>query len=345
MKLTNILLVLTLAIFNAKSWSQEVPAGDTTPSAGTDTTSGSAAETTPAPEAPTPSSGAEASKAPEASKPAAKTPDTKAPAAKTPAAKTPDSKTPAAKAPEAEKTPAKPEVSNEPGSSDDEGSVDEGNADSGSSGEGTIDEGSSDEGNSDVGNTDEGNSDEGSAEEGGSSGSGKHPESGKNPESSKTPKSPETNKTPTPREQAEESAAREIGRVIGNKIGQDAVSKMNKVDRKALLERTRTALRGEILRKYAFSESPFMNSFVGTMMVLREGKDYAGFKCKELEIDLVYKVQRIYSKAVLCQESSGEWAEVDARNVTFPRRGEPTPGRSSGSGPNKPGKGGWLPPL
>jgi hypothetical protein len=80
-------------------------------------------------------------------------------------------------------------------------------------------------------------------------------------------------------------------------------------------------------------------------MVLREGKDYAGFKCKELEIDLVYKVQRIYAKPVLCQEANGEWSEVDPRNVVFPRRGEPTPGRSSGKGPNKPGNGGWLPPL
>jgi hypothetical protein len=259
MKITNILLILALCLFNAKSWSQEVPAGDTTPSAGADTSVSSGnAETTPAVEAPS--------------------------------------------------NLADPEFSPDNGS-DDEGSIDEGNADSGNSDEGSIDEGSS-------------------------QGSSKNPSTGKKPESEKKPEG----SISSSREQAEESAAREIGRVIGRKIGQDAVSKMNKVDRKALLERTRTAIRGEILRKYVFSESPFMNSFVGSMMVLREGKDYAGFKCKELEIDLVYKVQRIYAKPILCQEANGEWTEVDARNVTFPRRAEPTPGHSTGSG-------GWLPPL
>jgi hypothetical protein len=158
-------------------------------------------------------------------------------------------------------------------------------------------------------------------------------------------KQPSSGESKSPQDQASESAAKEVGRVIGRKIGEDALRQMSQPDRKALLERTRAAIRGEILRRYVFSESPYMNSFVGSMMVLREGFNHAGFECKELEIDLVYKVERIYEKATLCKTSTGEWSEYDVRDVDFPRRGEPTPGSGSGRGPRGPGAGGWLPPL
>ena len=158
-------------------------------------------------------------------------------------------------------------------------------------------------------------------------------------------KEPSKGESKSPEEQASESAAREVGRVIGRKIGEDVVRQMSLPDRKALLERTRAAIRGEILRRYVFSQSPYMNSFVGSIMVLREGMNQEGFKCKELEIDLVYKVDRIYEKTTLCQTSTGEWNEFDVRDVDFPRRGEPTPGSGTGRGPRGPGAGGWLPPL
>jgi hypothetical protein len=188
--------------------------------------------------------------------------------------------------------------------------------------------------------------DTGSADEG-SEVPEKIPEPEKKPETEKTPdtgKKPD-NTAKTPQQEAEDSAAREVGRVIGNKIGQDAVKKMNQVDRKALLERTRTAIRGELLRKYSFSESPYMNSFIGSVTVLRVGKDHVGLKCKELEIDLVYKVERIYARPTLCQEANGEWLETDVRNVIFARRGESKPGAESGNSPHEPESGGWLPPL
>lgn len=206
---------------------------------------------------------------------------------------------------------------------------------SGDSGDSSASEISPDSDSADEGNTEEGNTNEGSEEP------EKTPEPEKSPDSSKNPDST----AKTPQQAAEESAAREVGRVIGNKIGQDAVKKMNQVDRKALLERTRAAIKGELLRRYSFSESPYMNSFVGSVTVLRVGKDHVGFKCKELEIDLVYKVERIYARPTLCQEANGEWMETDVRNVIFARRGESKPGAESGNGPHEPGSGGWLPPL
>ena len=141
----------------------------------------------------------------------------------------------------------------------------------------------------------------------------------------------------TPIQQASESAAREVGRVIGRKIGEDAVNKMSEPDRNSILERTRAAMRGQILYRYVFSDSPYMNSITGYISVLKEGRDYQGNVCKHIELDLIYRVERIFDQIVLCQHQDGEWTETDIRDVQFPRRGEADPGR--------PSRGGWLPPL
>lgn len=145
------------------------------------------------------------------------------------------------------------------------------------------------------------------------------------------------NEPKTPSQQASDSAAREIGRVIGRKIGEDAVKKMSEPDRNSILERTRSAIRGRILYRYVFSESPYMNSMTGYISILKEGRDYQGNVCKQVEIDLIYKVERIFDQIVLCLNHDGEWIETDIRDVDFPRRGEADPNRSS--------NGGWLPSL
>ncbi len=137
-------------------------------------------------------------------------------------------------------------------------------------------------------------------------------------------------------QEAEESAAREMGRVIGRKLGEEANAKISTEDQMSILERTRAAIRGSLLRKYIFSESPYFNSIFGYISILRIGKNQEGFQCKEFEMDLVFRIERLYATVILCDSQEGQWHESDAFEVEFSRAGELSPGNNPGS---------WLPPL
>jgi len=150
----------------------------------------------------------------------------------------------------------------------------------------------------------------------------------------------------TPVQQATEAAAREVGRVIGNKIGKDSMNQMTTDDKRAILERARAATRGEMIKKYNFEDSPYYNEVAGYISVLREGINRKGNRCLQYEIDLVYRVDRLFLQPVMCEISADQWSEFLLSEIIFPNRGpsDPFPGSSSPF-PTPGDPGGWLPPL
>lgn len=141
---------------------------------------------------------------------------------------------------------------------------------------------------------------------------------------------------------ATKAAAREVGRVIGRRIGHDMYYKMTPDDQKALLDRERAALRGALLFQYAFQGSPYRNQLHGYIIVTREGHDAQGRLCRELEMDLILDMQRHFERSVACLSETEEWLPVNSDQVSFPPRGPRGPSLPPGGAGRG---GGWLPPL
>ena len=146
-----------------------------------------------------------------------------------------------------------------------------------------------------------------------------------------------SNAPKTSEQQATDAAAREVGRVIGEKIGQDAVSQMTPEDRKTILDRARAATSAERLKKFNFEDSPYYNEITGYIMVLKEGHNQQNDHCLQYQIDLVFRVNRIFVQPVLCEITSDQWIVTPISEIIFNLNG-PT-------SPNLPVPGGWLPPL
>ncbi|GIL16917.1 MAG: hypothetical protein BroJett040_06680 [Oligoflexia bacterium] len=138
---------------------------------------------------------------------------------------------------------------------------------------------------------------------------------------------------------AREAAVREVGRIIGRKIGYDIVRQMSPSDRKALLDRERAALRGALLFQYAFQGSTYRNQMQGYIMVTREGVNTSGRLCRELEMDLIFQMQEHFELATACLNEMKEWEITPAEQIHFPPRGANGPDLTPGRG------GGWLPPV
>ncbi|MBV2167776.1 MAG: hypothetical protein KUL82_03625 [Bdellovibrio sp.] len=140
-----------------------------------------------------------------------------------------------------------------------------------------------------------------------------------------------------PHDRVEGAIYREVGRVIGGHIGREIINSLSPRDRLSFLEVGRQALRGSLLMRYAFQGSDFRNRVYGYMMTTREGRDGSGRLCREIEMDLIYQLQRHYERSVACLDADGSWEPTAEGAVNFPPRG--TPGVPPGAG------GGWLPPL
>lgn len=137
---------------------------------------------------------------------------------------------------------------------------------------------------------------------------------------------------------ARDAATREVGRVIGRKIGQEIVSKMTLEDRISLLNAERAALRGHLLQQYIFERATNRNQFRGYIIVTREGENNRGQLCRELEMDLIVNLVRYFERSVGCLGTDGEWRRVSPQSVRFNSRGPTGPDVNRGGG-------GWLPPL
>lgn len=141
-----------------------------------------------------------------------------------------------------------------------------------------------------------------------------------------------------PRASARDAAAQTAGGVIGFQLGLEAVKKMRADERRDFLEMQKRALRGELLRRYAFDRSGAASRLGGSVVVLREGRDAEGRSCRELEVDLILEATRYDERQIVCQSQDGSWLAAREADVRFhdDTRG---PGR-----PTMPGDGGgWLP--
>ena len=168
-----------------------------------------------------------------------------------------------------------------------------------------------------------------------------------------------------------EDEDRETGGVIGNShndyknataaaeweagriVAQQAMAKVKPQDKNAMIKKYRDSLRGEILKKYVLETMNGPKKTYGYIMAVREGHDYAGNYCREIEIDMIYDLERHFERNTACFYQDKQWHQTDPINVRFksntnrPLPGNPSVGGSRNPFPSAPkvGTGGWLPPF
>lgn len=151
---------------------------------------------------------------------------------------------------------------------------------------------------------------------------------------------------------AYQAAEREAGRIVA----QQAMAKMQQQDRNAVLNKYRDALRGELLKKYAFDSMFGPKKMYGYVIATREGHDRAGNYCRELEMDIIYNLERHFERNISCFYQDKMWHPTAESDVNFKSSdARPNPGNPSvgnGTSPTSPFptnpspvKGGWLPPF
>lgn len=139
----------------------------------------------------------------------------------------------------------------------------------------------------------------------------------------------------------------EAGRIVA----QQAMAKVKPQDKNAMIKKYRDSLRGEILKKYVLETMNGPKKTYGYVMAVREGHDYAGNYCREIEIDMIYDLERHFERNTACFYQDKQWHPTDPINVRFksntnrPLPGNPSVGGSRNPFPSAPkvGKGGWLP--